>query len=157
MSPWDTNPCRFLWLIYQNKWYPGTSEISPPPEIAAGTQFHAQHDTETIPVFLPVDGEASWLLLSSLVSLLSGNTVKLENTYFCILKVTSQVWESQKKISINTNHHYRQHSSPWASPNWSNNKIRFSFTQPNRKRCGARLVNVIKHLPHKVFLLSYHH
>ena len=41
--------------------------------------------------------EASWSLLPSLVSLLSGGTVQPENTYSCILKVTGQVWESQKK------------------------------------------------------------
>ena len=56
-----------------------------------------------------------------------------ESTYSCILKVTGQVWESQKRISINTNHSYHQHSSPWASLNWSNNKARFCFNQPNRK------------------------
>ena len=33
------------------------------------THFHVQHDTKTIPVFLPADGEASWLLLPSSVSL----------------------------------------------------------------------------------------
>ena len=35
-----------------------------------------KHGTKTTPVFLPADGEASWLLLASLVSLLSGGTVK---------------------------------------------------------------------------------
>ena len=55
-----------------------------------------KHSTKTTSVFLPADGEASWLLLPSLVSLLSGNTVQPENTYSCILKVTGQVWESQK-------------------------------------------------------------
>ena len=53
------------------------------------------------------------------------------------------------RISINTNHSYHQHSSPQASLNWSNNQARFSFNQPNRKRCDAKLVDV-KHLPHKV-------
>ena len=61
-------------------------------------------------------------------------------------------WESQKRININTNHSHRQCSSPWASVNWSNNKIWFSFRQPNRKRLGGRLVDVIKDLPHKTFL-----
>ena len=42
-------------------------------------------------VFLPADGEASWLLLPSSVSLLSGGTVQPENTYSSILKVTGQV------------------------------------------------------------------
>ena len=49
---------------------------------------------------LPANGEASWLLLPSLVSLLSGGTVQRENTYSRILKVTGQVWESQKRVSI---------------------------------------------------------
>ena len=59
-----------------------------------------EHGTKTTPVFLPADGEASWLLLPSSVSLLSGGTVQPENTYSCILHVTGQVWESQKRISI---------------------------------------------------------
>ena len=56
-----------------------------------------EHGTTTIPVFLPVDGEASSSLLPRSVSLLSGDTVQLENTYSSILKVTGQVWQSQKK------------------------------------------------------------
>ena len=50
-----------------------------------------EHGTKTTPVFLPADGEASWVLLPSLVSLLSDSTVKLENTYSHILKVKGQV------------------------------------------------------------------
>ena len=71
--------------------HPGTSEISTPPKIAVGTHFHAQHGTKTIPVFLSADGEASWLLLPRLVSLLSASTVEPENTHSCIVKVTGQV------------------------------------------------------------------
>ena len=71
-----------------------------------------EHDTKTTPLFLPVDGEASWLLLPSSVSLLSGGIVQPENTYSSILKVTDQVRESQKRISMNTNHSYHQRSSP---------------------------------------------
>ena len=55
-----------------------------------------EHGTKTTQVFLPADGEASWSLFSSSVSLLSGSTVPLENTYSGILKVTGQVQESQK-------------------------------------------------------------
>ena len=55
-----------------------------------------EHGTKNTAVFLPADGEASWLLLPSLVSLLSGGTVLPENTYSCILKVTGLVWETQK-------------------------------------------------------------
>ena len=58
-----------------------------------------EHGTKTTPVFLSADGEASWLLLPSSVSLLSGGIVQPENTYSRI-KVTGQVWESQKRISI---------------------------------------------------------
>ena len=111
-----------------------------------------EHGTKTILVFLPADGEASLLLLPSSISLLSGGIVQPENTYSCILKVTGQVWKSQKRISINTNHSYHQRSSPKASLNGSNNKARFSFNQPKRKRWGVKLVDV-KHLPHKAFFI----
>ena len=50
-----------------------------------------EHGTKTTSVSLPADGEASWMLLPSLVSLLSGTTVQPENTYSCMLKVTDQV------------------------------------------------------------------
>ena len=60
-------------------------------EIAVETHFHGEHGTKTTPVFLPADAEASWLLLPSLVSLLSGGTVQPENTYSHILKVTGHV------------------------------------------------------------------
>ena len=59
-----------------------------------------EHGTKTTPEFLPADGEASWSLLPSLVSLPLGGPVQPENTYSCILKVTGEVWESQKRISI---------------------------------------------------------
>ena len=49
-----------------------------------------EHGTKTTLVFLPADGEASWLLLPSLVSLLSGGTVQPENTYSGI-KETVQI------------------------------------------------------------------
>ena len=50
-----------------------------------------QHGTKTTAVFLPANGEASWLLLTRLVSLLSGSTVQPDTTYSCILKVTGKV------------------------------------------------------------------
>ena len=65
-----------------------------------------EYGTKTIPVFLPADGEVSWSLHPSSVSLLSGGTVQPENTYSCILKVTGQVWESQLRININTTQNY---------------------------------------------------
>ena len=63
--------------------------------------------------------------------------------------------KAKKRIGINTNQSYHQHSSSLASLNWSN-KARFSFNQPHRKRWGAKLVNV-KHLPHKAFFSWHHH
>ena len=42
-------------------------------------------------VFLPADGEASWLLLPSMVSLLPGGAVQPENNYPHIYKVIGQV------------------------------------------------------------------
>ena len=50
-----------------------------------------EHGTKTTPVFLPTDGEGSWLLLRSSVSLLSSSTVQPENTYSRIPVVTGQV------------------------------------------------------------------
>ena len=50
-----------------------------------------EHGTKTTAVFLPAGGEASWLLLPSLASLVSGSTVQPENTYSSILKVTGHV------------------------------------------------------------------
>ena len=143
MSSRDTNPwsdfCDPHWeLICPIKWHPGILEISTPSP-------HQGH-FKTILALLPADGEASWSLLPSSVSLLLGGTVQQETTYSCIFKV-----ESQKRTSINTNHSYHQCSSPEAGLNWSNNSIRFSFNQPNRKRWDEKLVHVIKHLPHKIF------
>ena len=50
-----------------------------------------EHHTKTTLVFLPADGEAYWVLLPSLVSLLSHSTMQPDNTYSRILKVTGQV------------------------------------------------------------------
>ena len=61
-----------------------------------------RHGTKTTLVFLPVDGEASWSLLPSSVSLLTGSTVQPENTYSCILKVTGDRSEKAKKRIAST-------------------------------------------------------
>ena len=56
----------------------------PHHKIAVGTYFHAQHGTKTktTPVFLAADGEVSWSLLPSLVSLLSGDTLQTRKHLF---------------------------------------------------------------------------
>ena len=74
MDLWDTNPssnfCDPHWeLICRKKKHPGISEISTPPEIAVEIYFHAQHITNTTPIFLPADGEASWLLKFGLLTI----------------------------------------------------------------------------------------
>ena len=118
--------CDTHWdLICCNKWHLGTSEISTPQKIAAGSRFHVWHGTKTTEVFLPADEEASWFLLPSLVSLLSAGTVQQENAYSCLYSK----WQVRSEKA----------------------------NQPNRKRWGARLVDVVKHLPHNVFLLWHHH
>ena len=103
MSSWDTNLrdnfCDPHWeLICHNKWHSGTSEIFTLLEIAVGSLFHVWHGTKTTSVFLPANREPSWLLLPSLVSLLSGSTVQSGNTYSCILKVQVR-FEKAKKAS----------------------------------------------------------
>ena len=52
--------------------------MSTPPEVAVVTRFHAKDGPKTTLAFLPADGEASWLLLPSLVSLLSNGSVHSE-------------------------------------------------------------------------------
>ena len=60
-------------------------EISAPPEIAVGTHLRAQNAhmrSKTTQMFLPADGEVSWLLLPSSVSLPSGSTVQPKKHLF---------------------------------------------------------------------------
>ena len=99
--------------------------------------------------YLVMEKTLGRLLLPNSVSLLSCGTWQPESTDSSIHKMTGQFWERQKRISINTNHSYYQCSLPWVSPSWSNDKIRFNFNQPHRRRWGVRLVDVIKHLLHK--------
>ena len=56
-----------------------------------------KNGSKTTPVFFPADGESSWSLLPSLLSLLLDSKVQQENTYSSNIKVTGQVWESQEK------------------------------------------------------------
>ena len=50
-----------------------------------------KYGIKTTPVFLPTNGDASWSLVTSLVSLRVGGTAQPENTYFRIFMVTDQV------------------------------------------------------------------
>ena len=50
--------------------------------MAVGPHFRMWHGTKTTLAFLPADGEASWSLLPSLVSLLSGSTLQPKTHLF---------------------------------------------------------------------------
>ena len=50
--------------------------------IAVETHFYKGHGNETISVFLPADGKASYLVLPTLASLISDGTVQSENAPF---------------------------------------------------------------------------
>ena len=65
----------------------------------------------------------------------------------CYFQIWSPYYQSQcnQKIPIPKKPEKDNHQHQ-ASLNWSNNKIRFSFNQPNRKRWGMSLVDVIQHL-----------
>ena len=101
--------------------------------------------------FWTADGKATWLLLPSSVSLLSGSTAQPENTYSCILKVTGQVWQGQKRIIAATT------SIHLPKPVSTDLKIKLDWVLTNQidgvrwgARWGAKLVDV-KYLPHKGF------
>ena len=97
---WDTNLwssfCDPYWeLICRNKWYSRTSEIPTPPQIALGT-FMCDMTLKLPWYYYLLTEKSHWLLLPTLYSLLSGDTVQPENTYSCTFKVTGQVWEHLK-------------------------------------------------------------
>ena len=123
--------------------------MSIPLEIAVGMHFHAQ-------IWHWWHKDASWSLLPSSVSLLSGGTVQPENTYSCILKVIGQVLQSQKDkhkhlITATTSIHLPKPVSTDLTI-----KPDSLLTNPiARNRWGAKLVNV-KHLPLEAFLLWHH-
>ena len=107
----------------------------------------SEHRTKTTLVFLPADGEASWLLFPSSVSLLSFGTVQPKHTDIRILKVT------ERKPKEDNHEHESQLAPafiPLSQSQLTNNKFRFSFNPPNR--WDVKLVDV-KHVPHKSFLL----
>ena len=141
-------------LIFYNKWHPETSEISIPPELALETLFHAWHGSLKLPCLkLP---RYFYVLMEKPL----GRYFQVRSPYYqavqCNQKTpvpVSSRWQvtSQKAKKGNTNHSYHQCSSPFASLDWSNNKIILSFNQPNRKRWRVRLVDAINHLPIKYF------
>ena len=64
-------------------------KYSYPPEITvAEAYFHGGNGSKTSTVVLPVSEGSSGLLLPHAVSCIIRCTVRLENTYFCILKLT---------------------------------------------------------------------
>ena len=142
IETWDTDPwnnfCDPHWkLMCRKKWHLGTSGISPPPEIALATHFYARHGFKTTPVVLPADWETKRSLLPSLVSSL--------NSRYQSRSEKAKKGLASTLITASTSVLYPK---PVSSENW----FRFSLNQPNKKRWNATLVNVMKHLPNKVFL-----
>ena len=145
-------------LICCSKWYPGTSEISTPPEIAVGTHFHAQTWHKNYPNIFNYCWR-SLLVANSKFGLLTIRQYSATRKHLFPYPQgdRSGLRKPKKDKHQHTNHSYHQHLSPWARLNWSKNKTKLSFNQANKKRSGARLVDVIKHQPNKVFLSWYHH
>ena len=117
------------------------------------TYFHAQHGTKTTLLFLLTDGEASWLLLSSLVFYYQGSIVQPETPITVSSRWQVMSEKQKKRISKNTVttciHLHKSVST--------GQLFRCSFNQTNSKRWSARMVDVIKHLPHKIILFEHHH
>ena len=158
MSSWDTNPwsnfCNPYWeLAGHNKWHKGTSEISTPLKIATEIHFHASHALK-LPHYLSLLTEKPLGLLLSLVSLLSGGTMQPENIYSCILMVTGQVWESQKRIRIKTTHNYYQCFLTKPISTDLTKKSDSVLTNPNSEGGCAAFKFFIK-LKHKVILSTF--
>ena len=158
MSSWDTNPWSNFddphWeLICHNKWHPGTLEISTPQEIAVGTHFHARHGTKTTHIF------SYWcrslLVATSNFGLLTIRPQSATRKHLFLYPQGDR--PGLRKPKKDKHQHQSQLPAAFISLSQSNNNIRFSFNQPIRKSWVARPVSVIKHLPHKVFLLWQPH
>ena len=106
-----------------------------------------------LPVFLPADGEASWLLI---VLFRIWRHIATRKHLF----LYSQCARSGLRKPKKDDHENQSQLLPvFVSLSQSQLiwQLILSFNQPNRKRYRARLVIVIKHLPHNVFLLWHHH
>ena len=108
-------------------------------------------------VFLHADGEASWLVLPSLVSLLSGNRKQCNQK--TPISVSSRWQVKLEKAKMGKDQYWLQLPSAFVSLTQSQLIwcFRFIFNQLNRKRLGARLANVIKYLAHKALSLWHHY
>ena len=144
MSSWDTNPrsnfCEPHWeLICRNKWHPGTSKISTPPEITVVTHFHTRTSHwNYLSIF--TSWWTSLLFATSKFDLLTIRRQSATRKHlFPYLQGNS--WGVRKPKKDN-HQHYHQRSSPYASFNWSNNKARLLFNQTNMKRWSTKLVDV---------------
>ena len=157
MSSWDnnrwTNFCDAKWkLICRNKWHPRTSEISTPLEVAVGAHFHVRHGTTNTRVFLPI------------------------GCYFQLRSPYSEVAQCNQKTTIPTSSRrpvtFEKAKEEWASrliiattsiqpPKSVSTDLTLKsdsiLTSPIGKSCGARLIDAIKDLSLKVFLLWHHH
>ena len=118
--------------------------------------FHVRHCTKTTQYFYLVREKP--LVAASKLGLLTIRWHSATRKHlFLYPQGDRSDWRKPKRKSINTNRSYHQFLSPLASLSWSNNKFAFSFHEWSRKRWGARFTDIIKHLPHKIFLLWYYH
>ena len=161
-SLWETNPwsnfCDPYWeLICHKKMTPG---------YLGNIWTTGNRDRDTPPwatwqwnylVFSPADGEASWLVLPSLVSLLSGNRKQCNQK--TPISVSSRWQVKLEKAKMGKDQYWLQLPSAFVSLSQSQLIwcFRFIFNQLNRKRWGARLANVIKYLAHKALSLWHHY
>ena len=138
------NFCHHHWeLICRNKWQAGISK----------KPYHRKYQLwHTMRNMAPKLSWYFYLLQRSLLITISKFgllTVRWLSATSKHISLTDQVCGRQIRISINET--YDQRSSPNVSFDWSNNSNSV-LTQ-----WGARLVNIIKHLPQILFLLGDHH
>ena len=139
-------------LISRNKWHPRTTEISTPLEVAVGAHFHARHGTTNIRVFLPI-----------------GRYFQLQSPYSEVAQCNQQ---APIPISPRRPVTFEKAKKEWTSrliiattriqpPKLVSTDLTLKsdsiLTSPIGKICGPRLIDAIKDLSLRVFLLWHHH
>ena len=160
VSLWDTNPWSNFrdphWeLICRKKWHPGTSEISMPAEVAAEPYFMCDMALKLYWQF--------YLLMEKPL----GRYYQVRSPYYQMSQCNQKTPISvSSRWLVRSEKAQKEYTSTLIRPTTSVHLFKpvstdltiiFSFNQPSRKIWSARLVNVIKHLPHKVLLLEHHH
>ena len=129
-----------------------TRVLSTPPKIALGIHFHGYGTKTTQYFYLLIEKHLGcYFHVWSLLTLRQHSATRKHLFLHPQGYRTGQ--EAKKRIDIKICHSYHQYSSPQFSltVRW----LRFSFNQPNMKRWGSKLINVIN-IYTKVFLLWHH-